>query len=96
MKIAAAVMMMTDRGWTISIPIDARVGLFIGRHMDVSLVVIVMRLNEGDSGPIGGVADRVLRLHHAMQVHGRQEGDTQTDEKVAKGMRQRFRFPWPV
>lgn len=72
-------MVMTDRGWAIGVPIDARVGYFFGRDMDVSLVVIVMRFDEGDGGPVGGVADRVLRLHHAMQIHGRQEGDTQTD-----------------
>ena len=45
MKIAAAVMMMTDRGRAISVPIDARVGPFVGRHMDMNLVVIGMGLN---------------------------------------------------
>ena len=71
MKIAAAMMMMAHGGWAVCVAISTRVRPFIGRHMGVSRVVIVMRLEEGDGGPIGGVANRVLRLHHAMQVHGR-------------------------
>lgn len=44
--------------------------------MDVSLVMVALRLRQDDGRPVGGVAERVLRLHHAMQVHGRQKGDT--------------------
>lgn len=76
MNIATAMMVVADRCWAVSVPVYARVAIFVRRDMDVSLVMVALRLRQGDGRPVGGVAERVLRLHHAMQVHGRQEGDT--------------------
>lgn len=76
MNIATAMMVVAHRWRAVSVPVYARVALFVGRDMDVSLVMVALCLRQDDGRPVGGVAERVLRLHHAMQVHGRQKGDT--------------------
>lgn len=82
-------MMVPDRDWPVTIPIRVGIGNLVRRHMDMSRVMtasrvmIVICFDQGDSGPIGCMGEIVLRLRHAMQVHGRQEGDAHTDAEVA-------------
>ena len=51
--------------------------------MHVRVVMIRVHVSQGDSRPVSGMSDRMLRLHHAMQVQRRQEGDAQPDAEVA-------------
>lgn len=64
----------------------------MSRVMIASRVMIIICVDQGDSGPIGCMGEVVLRLRHAMQVHGRQEGDAQTDAEVAKDVSQKSRL----
>ena len=96
MNVAATVMVMPDGNRAIIVRIGVGIRSLIRSHMNVSRVVIVIRPAQRDSGPVGGVADRVLRLRQAMQVHGRQDGDAQTDAEMAKCVRQVWRLPCPV
>lgn len=79
-------MVMADRDRPITVAIRARIGNLFRRHMDMSRMVIVIRLDQGNSGPVGCMGEVVLRLRHAVQVHGRQDGDAETDAEVAKGV----------
>lgn len=88
MNLGAAMMVMADWRCAIGIPIGVGIRGLFRRYMDVHDVMIVIRLDQGHGGPVGGVGDDVLRLRQPMQVHGRQQGDTQTDAEVAKGARQ--------
>jgi hypothetical protein len=87
-------MVMADRDW----PVIFRPGIgnLLRSHMDVRCMVIVIRLDQSDSGPVGCMGEVVVRLRHAVQVHGRHDGDAETDAEVAKDVRQRFGFPRPV
>ncbi|MDI6623743.1 MAG: hypothetical protein QME55_03355 [Brevundimonas sp.] len=82
-------MVMPERDWPVTVPICLGIGNLFRRHMDMSLFMIVSRVlvaicdDQSDSGPIGCMGEVVLRLRQAMQVHGRQEGDAQTDADVA-------------
>jgi hypothetical protein len=76
-------MVMADRDWAVTVPISVQIGNLVGSHMDVSRVMIVICFDQSDSGPVGCMCEIVLRLRHAMQVHGRQDGDAQTDTEVA-------------
>lgn len=82
-------MVMPDRDWPVTVPIRAGIGSLLRSHMDMSGVMIASRVmiiicvDQGDSGPIGCMGEVVLRPRHAMQVHGRQEGDAHTDAEVA-------------
>jgi len=84
----ASVMVMSDRRRAVPVPVGVRVRKLLGSYMDVRVVVVVVNLAQGDGRPVSGVPDGMLRLRHAMQVHGRQKGDAQTDAEVAKGVRQ--------
>jgi hypothetical protein len=64
--------------------------------MDVSHVMIVICFDQGDSGPVGCMSEVVLGPRHAMQVHGRQQGDAQADAEVAREVRQRLAPAAPV
>ena len=79
-------MMMADRDRPVTVPTSVGVGNLVRSHMDMSRVVIVTSFGQGDSGPVDCMGEVVLRLRHAMQVHGRQEGDAQTGAEVAKGV----------
>ncbi len=79
-------MMMADRDWPVTLPIRLGIGNLFRSHMDMSRAVIVTCFDQSDSGPVGGVGEVVLRLRQAVQVHGRQEGDAQTDAEMAKGV----------
>lgn len=87
MNIAASVMVMADRRRAVQVPFGVGVRRLLGGHMDVRMVVDVMHLAQRDGRPVGSVPDGMLGLRHAMQVHGRQDGDTQTDAEMAKGVR---------
>jgi hypothetical protein len=87
-NVAAAVMVVTDRDGTITVPISVGIWSLIRSHVDVGGMVIVIRLGQRDGWPIGGVPHGVLRLRQPMQVHGRQDGDAQTDAELAKQVRQ--------
>ena len=82
----AAVMMMADRYRPVTVPTSVGIGNLVRSHMDMSRVVIVTSFDLGDSGPVRCMGKVVVRLRHAMQVHGRQEGDAQTDAEMAKGV----------
>lgn len=88
MNIAASVMVMSDRRRAVHVSFGVGSRSLLGSHMDVRVVVVVVRLAQRDGGPVGSVPDGVPGLRHAMQVHGRQDDDTQTDAEVAKGVRQ--------
>jgi hypothetical protein len=81
-------MVMADRDRPITVAIRALIGSLFRSHMDMSRMVIVIRLDQSDSGPVGCMGEVVVRLRHAMQVHGRQEGNAQTDAEVAHEVRQ--------
>lgn len=82
-------MVMPDRDRSVTVAISVGIGSLVRSHMDMGRMLILVRLGQRDSGPIGGVPHRMLRLRQPMQVHGRQEGDAQTDAEVAKQVRQR-------
>lgn len=88
MTIAAAVMVMADRDWPVTVPISIGIGNLFRSHMDMSRVMIVICFYQSDSGPVSRMCEFVLRLRQAMQVHRRQEGDAQTNAEVAEGARQ--------
>lgn len=88
MNIAASVMVMSDRRRAVHVPFGVGVRSLLGSHMDVRVVVVVVHLAQRDRRPVGSVSDGMLGLRRAMQVHGREDGDTQTDAEVAKGVRQ--------
>lgn len=89
MNIAARVMVMSDGRGAVRVAVAVRVRGLFGGHVDMGVVVVVVvRLAQRDGRPVGGVPDGVPGLRHAMQVHGRQDDDTQTDAEVAKGVRQ--------
>lgn len=94
MNVAAGVMVMPDRARAVCVAIGVGIWGLFRRHMDVAVMILV-RLAQGDGRPVGGVADGMLRLRQPMQVHGRQDGDAQTDAEVAKGVRQ-IEAPTPV
>lgn len=79
-------MVMADRDWPVIVSIRAGIGNLFRSHMHMSRMVIVVCVDQSDSGPVGCVGEVVLRLRHAVQVHGRQQGDAQTDADVAKGV----------
>ena len=95
MNVAAAVMVMANRDWSLTVPISFGIRNLTWGLMDMRGMVIVIRLAQCYSGPVGGVAGIVLRLRHAVQVHGRQDGDAQTDVEVAKRVRQVGGSPAP-
>lgn len=77
-------MVMADRDWPVTIPISVEIGNLLRSHMDVRRVMIVICFDQSDSGPVGCMGEVVLRLRQAMQVHGRQQGDAQTNTEVAE------------
>lgn len=77
-------MVMADRDWPVTVPISVEIGNLLRSHMDMSRVMIVLCFDQGDSGPVGCMGEIVLRLRQAMQVHGRQQGDAQTNAEVAE------------
>ncbi len=81
-------MVMTDRLFAICILIRVGVRRVQGCDMHVRVLMIRVRVSQGDSRPFSGMSDRMLRLHHAMQVKRRQEGDAQPDAEVADEMGQ--------
>lgn len=83
-----AVMVVPDRDRAITVAIGVGIGSLVRSHMDMGRMVIVIRFSQRDSGPIGGMPQDVLRLRQPMQVHGRQDGDAQTDAELAKKVRQ--------
>ncbi len=83
-------MVVADRDWAVTVPFSLEVGNLVGRHMDVSRVMIVICFNQSEGGPIGSMSEIVLRPRHAMQVHGRQQGDAEADAEVAREVRQRW------
>ncbi|MDO9077138.1 MAG: hypothetical protein Q7U72_06780 [Brevundimonas sp.] len=76
-------MVMSDRDLPVTVSICAGIGNLFRSHMDVSRMMIVVCFDQGDSGPVGCMGEIVPRLRHAVQVHGRQDGDAQTDTEVA-------------
>ena len=88
-------MVMADRDWPVTVPISVEIGNLVRSHMDMSRVMIVICFDQSDSGLVGCMGEVVLRLRQAVQVHGRQEGDAQTDAEVAKGVWQRFGLHGP-
>ena len=76
-------MVMADRDRPVTVSICAGIGNLFRSHMDVSRVMIVICFDQSDSGPVGCMCEIVLRLRHAVQVHGRQDGDAQTNTEVA-------------
>ncbi|MBA3048626.1 MAG: hypothetical protein KJ690_15605 [Alphaproteobacteria bacterium] len=76
-------MVMSNGDWPVTVPIRLEIGNLFRSHMDVSRVMIIACFDQSDSGPVGRMCEIVLRLRHAMQVHGRQDGDAQTDTEVA-------------
>ena len=89
-------MVMPDRDWPVTVPVRVGIGNLFRSHVDMGRRVIVIRLDQRDSGPVRCVGEVVLELRHAVQVHGRQDGDTQTDAKMAKGVIQISRLRRPV
>jgi hypothetical protein len=92
---------MSDRHRPVTVPIRVEIGNLFRRHMDMSRVdvnrvVIVICFDQSDSGPVGCMGEIMLRLRHAVQVHGRQQGDAQADAEVAEKLRQRFAPAAPV
>lgn len=81
--IGAAVMVMAE--WLVAICFLIRIGVRSvgGRDMDMCVVVIRVGISQGDSRPVGRMTDRMLRLHHAVQVERHQKGDAQPYAKVA-------------
>lgn len=55
-------MVMSDRHWPVTVSIHVEIGNLFRSHMDVSRVIIVICLNQSDSGPVGGMGEIVLRL----------------------------------
>lgn len=75
MCIGSAVMVMTERLFAICILIRVGVRRIGGGDMDVHIVMFCVRVGQGDSRPVSGMSDRMLRLHHPMQVKRRQNDD---------------------
>ena len=88
MNVAAAMMVMPNRERTITVPIGVRIRGLIRGHMNVGRVMNVICLNKSNGRPACRVSEEVVRLRQAMQVHGRQDGDSQADAEVADQMRQ--------
>lgn len=89
-------MMMANGDWLVTVPvIRVGIGNLFRRQMDMSRMGIVFRLDQSDSGPFGCMGEIVPGLRQAVQVHGRQEGDTQTDADMAKGVVQISGLPDP-
>ncbi len=88
MCISSAVMVMTERLFAICILIRVRVRRVGGGDMHVRVVMISVRVSQGDNRPVSGMSDRMLRLHHPMQVKRRQNDDAQPDAEVANRLRQ--------
>lgn len=76
-------MVMSDRDWPVTVPIRGEIGNLFRSHMDVGRMMIVICLDQSDSGPVGCMGEIMLRLRHAVQVHGRQNNDAETDTEVA-------------
>ena len=89
-------MVMSNRDRPVTVSICAGIGNLFRSHMDMSRVMIVNGFDQGDSGPVGCMSEIVLRPRHAMQVHGRQQGDAQADAEVAREVRQRLAPAAPV
>ena len=53
-------MVMSDRDWPVTVSICAGIGNLFRSHMDVSRVMIVIRFDQSDSGPVGCVGEIVL------------------------------------
>lgn len=81
-------MVMPDREWPVAVAIRVGIGNLCRNHMDMRRLVIVIGLGQSDSGPVGCMSEVVLRLRNAVQVHGRQDGDAETDTEVAHEVRQ--------
>ncbi len=81
-------MVMSNGDWPVTVSICAGIGNLFRSHVDVSRMKIVICFDQGDSGPVGYMGEIVLRLRHAVQVHGRQDGDAQTDTEMAHEVRQ--------
>ncbi|MBX9801681.1 MAG: hypothetical protein K2Y04_02835 [Caulobacteraceae bacterium] len=89
-------MVMSDRDWPVTVPISVEIGNLFRSHMDVSRVMIVICFDQSDSGPVGCMGEIVPRLRHAVQVHGRQHGETETDTEVAQSVSQISKLRRPV
>ena len=89
-------MVMADRDWAVTVPIRVEIRNLVRSHMDVSRVMIVVCLDQSDSGPVGRMGEIVLRPRQAVQAHGRQKGDAQANAKVAERLRQRVAPVAPV
>lgn len=82
-------MMMPNRDWPVTVPIRVGIGDLVRCYMDMNRVMIVSRVmvvicgDQSDRGPVGCMGEVMLRPGQPMQVHGRQEGDAQTDADVA-------------
>jgi len=59
MNITAAMMVMPDWRIAVCVPISIGVRSLVRREMDVR-VMFAIRFAQGDGGPVGGMADRVL------------------------------------
>ncbi len=81
-------MVMADRDRSVAVPIRAGIGNLFRSHMHMRRMVIVIQLDQGDSGPVGRMGEVVPRLRDAVQVHGRQDSDAETDTEVAHEVRQ--------
>lgn len=81
-------MVMSNRDRPVIAPIRAGIGNLFRSHMHMSRMMIVVCVYQSDSGPVGCVGEVVLRLRHAVQVHGRQDSDAETDTEVAHEVRQ--------
>lgn len=92
MTVAAAVMVMACRRGAVVVAIGVGGRGFCGGRVDVHRVFNVTRSGEDDGGPARSVVDRVLCQHHALQAHGRQYDDTQSEAELAKGVRQWLRL----
>ena len=91
----AAVMVMAE--WLVAICFLIRIGVRSvgGRDMDMCVGVIRVGISQGDSRPVGRMTDRMLQLHHAVQVERHQKGDAQTYAKVANEVGQESELQWP-
>jgi hypothetical protein len=81
-------MVVPDGYRAVAVRIGVDIRNLFRRHVHVGRMVIVVRVGERDGGPVGGMPQLVLRRRQAMQVHGRQDGDAQTDAEGAKDVRQ--------
>lgn len=95
LDVAAGVVVMANRGGVIGIALNARVGPLVRCPVDVRCQRVARRHGHGTGRPRDGVSQSVLRLRKAVQVHGRQQGDTQTDAEIANAVRQRMRLLMP-